>query len=703
MPKCTDPSKSLKKPLLEVGNCHICIGKFGEKIVLIHFKVIWLLVAWATVCGAQIRNWQIGGSSLSWSESDSIEVLVDFDSAPGAIQPLYIDPAKSLLALLSGWEPLKDPRELTYQEGETPRAWKGAAGNVTTAHNGTYMVDGDSLTFNPPVSSNPESVWYTIDLAVPIPAHRFGFFTPPRGFRSDGTPYVLDVVPAYEVSIATGADPEWHEGIQPYKRIGPVIADVAENFASRVQIEFPRQYLRFVRYKRKTSLLDSAKGSTNSTGSGTAFRGSIGDFELFGEGVPGKAVYRSRIFSFDEPVNFGRLSWAETPLQLVDGELVEAPDAAVGIEIEVRTGRDNDPNIYHEYTDRGGEEVVTRERYEMTLQPRWRAGLLRDPRPGMRASIQYDSENWSFWSLPFTRSGQAIDLRGGTHFQLRIVFKSEEFDSLVRLDSLWIETAPLLANRVVAEVALIEDMRPAGRLVEVPLGQRVELVYDLRGEFEGAGAGFDALRIHTGARAEFIRLEMGDPLVEAMPVEVVAEDDYLIVVLPEKVGPEGGTRIRIVFAAEIYSLAWTFSGEVYDAGAAVLPQPVEPGDASTALGTNNLRVLGIAADGGPVVELDFSTGVLTPNGDQVHDEVEIGYALLGLPEDIEVALKVFALDGHQVVERHLGWQRFGEQHVRWDGRDETGYLLPPGLYLVEIAPLAEEAARRLLRVLALAY
>ena len=142
---------------------------------------------------------------------------------------------------------------------------------------------------------------------------------------------------------------------------------------------------------------------------------------------------------------------------------------------------------------------------------------------------------------------------------------------------------------------------------------------------------------------------------------------------------------------------------MYDAGAAVLPQPVEPGDASTALGTNNLRVLGIAADGGPVVELDFSTGVLTPNGDQVHDEVEIGYALLGLPEDIEVALKVFALDGHQVVERHLGWQRFGEQHVRWDGRDETGYLLPPGLYLVEIAPLAEEAARRLLRVLALAY
>ena len=132
----------------------------------------------------------------------------------------------------------------------------------------------------------------------------------------------------------------------------------------------------------------------------------------------------------------------------------------------MRTGRDGDPNVYHEYTDRGGEQVVSRERYDLVLQPRWRAGLLREPRPGMRASIIYDSENWSFWSLPFTQSGQTIDLRGGTHLQLRIVLKSDEFDALVRLDSLWIETAPLLASRVVGEVALVDAAQPAGGLAQ---------------------------------------------------------------------------------------------------------------------------------------------------------------------------------------------------------------------------------------------
>ena len=668
-------------------------------------NITWLLlVCWATASGAQRHNWQLGGAGLAWSGNDSAVVLIDLDSVPGAIQPVYIDPNQSLLALFSGWEPLKEPRELSYVEGETPRAWKGSQGNETTAHNGTYMVDGDSMSFNPPVSSNPESVWYTIDLAVPVPAHRFGFFTPPRGFRSDGIPFAQDAVPAYEVSIAAEGDPSWLEGSQPYKRIGPLIANVAENFVTRVQIEFPRQYVRFVRYKRKTSLLDSGRGGNTSVGSGTAFKGSIGDFELFGEGVPRKAVYRSRIFELAEPVNFGRLSWAATPLRAIDGELVEAPDAEVGVEIEMRTGRDEDPNVYHEYTDRGGEEEVTRERYDLVLQPRWRAGRLRDPRPGMRASIQYDSDNWSFWSLPFSEPGQKSGLKGGTHLQVRIAFVSEEFDAWVRLDSLWIETAPLLASRIVGEVALAGDVQPAGGLTQVPLGQAAELIYDVRGEFVGEGAGFDALRIRTGTRAAFTRLEMGDPPRAVEPVEVVEGDEELAVVLPERIGPGYAEGARVVFAADVFSLAWTFSGEVYNAGVDALPQPVEPGDASAELGTNSLRVLGTARQSdGPVVGLDFSTRVLTPNGDGVHDEVEIGYALVGLPEDVPVVFKVYSLDGRQVAKRSLGAQRFGTQRVRWDGRDGDGVLLSPGLYLVEIVPQAERTGSRRLRPLTLIY
>ena len=89
----------------------------------------WMLfVCWATASGAQRQSWQIGGAGLAWSEGDSAVVLVDFDSVPGAIQPVYIEPDQSLFSLFTDWEPLKEPRELTYVEGETPRAWEGVAG-----------------------------------------------------------------------------------------------------------------------------------------------------------------------------------------------------------------------------------------------------------------------------------------------------------------------------------------------------------------------------------------------------------------------------------------------------------------------------------------------------------------------------------------------------------------------------------------------
>ena len=672
--------------------------------MLVLIRILSAFLAFGVMASqAQRQSWQIGGAGLAWSEGDSIQVLIDFDSSSGAIQPVYIDPTRSLFSYYSGWQPLKDPRELIYVEGETPRSWKGSVGNVTTAHNGTYMVDGDSSTFNPPVSSNPE-VWYTFDLAVPVPAHSFGFFTPPRGFRADGTPFAQDAVPAYEVSIAAEGDPNWLEGNQPYKPVGPLIADVNNNFSARVQIDFPRQYVRFVRYRRKLSLLDTAAGQTFGSGSGAAFKGSIGDFELFGEGVPRRVIYRSQIFDLGAPVNFGRLFWTTTPLRIVDGELVAAPDAEVWVEIELRTGRDDDPNIYHEYTDRGGEQQVTRERYDLTLQPRFRAGLLREPRPGMRASIAYDSEQWSFWSLPFTESGRAIDLKGGKHLQLRVTLHSEEFDALVRLDSLWSETAPLLASRVVGEVALLHDAQPAGGLVRVPLGQAAELAYDIRSEFAGEGAGFDALRVRTGTAAMFTRLEMGDPPQAVDPLQIVEGEQELTVVLPERIEAGRALSARIVFSANIFALAWTFSGEVFDSATDELPQPIEAGDASGEVGTNALLVLGVAQRrGGSVQRMVFSTGVLTPNGDGVHDEVEIMYALVGLPEDVPVALKVYALDGRQVAERPMGQQRFGAQSVRWDGRDGGGALLMPGLYLLEVSPAAERAGMRLLRTLAIVY
>ena len=84
---------------------------------------------------------------------------------------------------------------------------------------------------------------------------------------------------------------------------------------------------------RPGRLLDQAEGQKTGQGSGAAYKGTIADFELFGEGVPRRAIYRSRIFDLGAPLNFGRLFWSVTPLRMVDGRLREAPEAEVGIEV----------------------------------------------------------------------------------------------------------------------------------------------------------------------------------------------------------------------------------------------------------------------------------------------------------------------------------------------------------------------------------
>ncbi|MBT7548879.1 MAG: hypothetical protein HN611_09420, partial [Gemmatimonadetes bacterium] len=162
--------------------------------------------------------------------------------------------------------------------------------------------------------------------------------------------------------------------------------------------------------------------------------------------------------------------------------------------------------------------------------------------------------------------------------------------------------------------------------------------------------------------------------------------------------------LRVVFAAEVFELATTFIGEVTDSRTQTLPQPVIDGDAGQALSTNSLRVLSISGrQPAALQDLRFSTPVLTPNGDGVHDELRIDYQLFGLPERIPVNLEIYALDGRRVATVPQGQQTSGPQTARWDGRNENGEALPPGVYLIGVAVQSERNGDTALRPLGLAY
>ena len=659
---------------------------------------------------AQISHWQLGGSGLSWSENDTTRLFVDFATTPGAIQPTYFTLDETVFSHIDNWAFWRDPsdRIFDYLDGETPRMWKWNHGVPDPSENGSWLIDGDPITYNPPKADRLEKETFTMDLAVSVPAVAFGFIPPSEGFRSDGTPLETDFVPAFQVTASVAPEPPVLEGnVNP---LSTVITDTKSNFEPHVRIDFTRQYLRFFRYRRTLSLLDE-DAQAKSGNVAIALIGSISEFQLFAQGVPQRAIYKTKITDLGEPVNFGRLFWQATKFRMVNGTPVETPDAAAQLKIEVRTGLDNDPAVYHEYMDTGLERVVSRDHYENALRTRFVRVTAADdlterqPKPGVRASISYDSDNWTFWSAPFVESGQPISLRNGTYLQFRVTMESDSFDDFVRLDSLWIETAPLLAANVRGEVAPLDDPQPIGGITQVPLGQAIEFVYDLQADFETVNApGFDLLRIRTGHQTELKSLQLGEGRTETPPAEVIQEPEGLLIRLPERITRANNPPIRIVFGTEIFEFATTFQSEVLDSERDVLPQPVVGADVGEALSTNSLRVLGTTGQTTAFIQnLTFSAAVFTPNGDGINDELHVAYSLFRLPEPVPVVLEVYSLDGRRVALVEAGLQNAGPQSLHWDGRDETGQWLPPGLYLTALNLRSEFAADPQLRPLGIAY
>ena len=683
-------------------------------------RCIWIAVLalfYSAPTPAQIATWQLGGGGLPWAGQDTVDVMVDF--ADGAIQPVYVTPDINIISLLENWSVFRQPNlqgEPGYIDGERPRVWKWDDGRSNPTESGILLVDQDGTTYSTSIADLIEKQFLTLDLAVPMPARQFGFFTPPSGIRADGSLLVEDYVPAFQISVQeetsdilnvpVGGSDVGAVGAVP--TLEKIVFETRENFNPKVRIDFPQQYVRFIRYAPKLTVLDE-EAQAKAGNISIALRGTIADFELFGEGVPKRALYKTRIIPLGTEQNFGRLFFKATPIRVINGVPTEVEQVDAKVTVEVRTGRDSDPEVFHEYIVTGQEKVVSRARYYNDLRPRWVKRCTtceyveRTARPGVRASVTYDDENWTFWSTPFTESGLPIRLRSGSFIQFQIVFASEAFADYVRLDSLWIEQAPLLAREVFGEVARLDQPNPIKGYAEVELGKETDFVYQLGAVFEGGGqTGFDALRIRTGSRTHFRTLEIGGSTER--PREVIEDENGLTVVLPERMTGANNQPIRLVFGAEVFDLATSFEGEVIDLLEETLPQPIVAGDVSEEISTNSLRVLSTGGKAPELVQsLSFSTPIMTPNGDGVHDELFVTYSLYGLPEQVSVVLRAYSVDGKKVAEVPVGAQRSGTQTVRWDGRDEHGRLLVPGLYLVAVSVESERSEDLKMSPLGIAY
>ncbi len=106
---------------------------------------------------------------------------------------------------------------------------------------------------------------------------------------------------------------------------------------------------------------------------------------------------------------------------------------------------------------------------------------------------------------------------------------------------------------------------------------------------------------------------------------------------------------------------------------------------------NDLESWTLAAVGVPdriIVDAHTDPNPFTPNGDGKNDQTRFSFFVSNLTEARPVQLKIYDVTGRLVktmLDTKSTAQAYVEQNaILWDGRDDNGRLLPPGLYIYQI-------------------
>ncbi|MFT5088865.1 MAG: hypothetical protein ACI8PG_003231 [Planctomycetota bacterium] len=355
--------------------------------------------------------------------------------------------------------------------------------------------------------------------------------------------------------------------------------------------------------------------------------------------------------------------------------------------------------------------------------------------------IRDDVTNWSGWSPPYSAEGIVDDTQlsidgAGTaitspgprrYFQFSIDYFSEDFEAAAGIGGLAFDViSPPFAEKIVAEIS--------PRTAEV--GENTRFIYAVLNQSEpGRQQGFDRFEIDTPLRVEqvgLIRIQRPDgsvleadfsgaPLFD-LPLSLNGisideiHDDRFSVSFP--LIEEDGTVLAIEFDNGVLRFGTTFAGRAFNSALeTTVGQGVLAGNAADLqlagfedsdiqpLGTSLAENLSVAVpiSKNLLANVGAVPAVFTPNGDGINDLVLIQYDITNIARLSPVEVFVYDLSGHlmrRLVDDEVISGRFARP---WDGRDDSGAVVPPGHYLFSVSLQAGTGQVKEVGVVSVAY
>ena len=143
-----------------------------------------------------------------------------------------------------------------------------------------------------------------------------------------------------------------------------------------------------------------------------------------------------------------------------------------------------------------------------------------------------------------------------------------------------------------------------------------------------------------------------------------------------------GDLIRLRFASRVFVQGSNVKVAVRSSSQGDLWQEAQAGDVTSVGPGRALEIQPIGVRN-VVSQAVVSPKVFTPNGDGINDQATIDFTLFKVHTARPVTVSLHSLDGRQ-VRSITSTVTGGQQRFVWDGRDEVGSVVPPGMYIASI-------------------
>ena len=396
----------------------------------------------------------------------------------------------------------------------------------------------------------------------------------------------------------------------------------------------------------------------------------MGDLEVFGVGVTPFAQYISRVIDLGDAANMGPVNVYTS----INGE--------AKTQFSTKTGYVANDSLYFSQTGIPGEfEEVSLDDFDRTLDPSY-AGIIRE-----------NTRDWSTWSPPYSQLENAEinapDNRRYFQFQFKLLSGSLLDKAVV--DSVVISyTTPAIADSVIAEIS------PTTAI----LGQENDFTYHLRSVTANDKRGFDTVIIRTPFAARATGLSIDG--IEINDFTWQGVDGRLQVAFPNNRISRSGQAIDVRFTSLMTISGTEFRGEVADSQSDAFPQRIIFGNANEEAVDNTL-VVSARIDNKLFTGVDFSSDIITPNGDGINDQIALEYVLLKATDPVGVQVIIYDLSGREVRRLYDARDSSGPNQVAWDGRADDNTTVPPGLYLIHLEANTDAGDATQMRSVAVVY